>query len=130
MKRYFILILAVLFTTAVCSCSKRFEESYEHLVLNTTSYSLKADGGNFQFMVYYNNAWTAEINEGTLTEQTIENPKAPDWIFISRDGASHQDYLRVTYEPAIEQARTVYITIKADNGEQAIITLKQDERDN
>jgi len=125
MKRYLILIFFVLSVVTVCSCTKRFVENYEHLVLNTTNYTLKAEGGNFQFMVYYNNAWTAEICEGTLVDQIIENPKTPDWIFTSRDGASHQDYLRITYEPAVDTARTAYLTIKADNGEQLIVTLNQ-----
>lgn len=117
-------ILAALLLCSV-SCAKKYVEHYEHLVLTSTSYTLRAGGDSFQFMVYYSGSWTAELKGGTLVDNVIEDVCEVDWAFINRDGAPSQDYLRVTYEPATTVARTAYIVIKTDNGEQSIVTLTQ-----
>ena len=96
MKNFIIAIAAVF---ALAACNKPFEEKYPELVLDNYSYTLKADGGSIQLMVYYSDSWTAELS-GIDT----------DWIILSRTSAPGQAYLRMTYDSAVSGERTAYVT--------------------
>ena len=58
MKKIIIAILAVF---AIAACNRPFEENYPELLLDRYNITLKADGGSVQMMVYYSDAWTAEV---------------------------------------------------------------------
>ena len=102
------------FLFLLCSCNKPYREQYPELRVNATEYELSKDGGSFQLMVYYSGAWTVSLR----AEDT-------GWVLLSRDGASGQAYLRVTYDSAVAYARSAWLDLQADNGDQLTITLNQ-----
>ena len=108
------LIIAIVAVFAMAACNKPFEEKYSQLVLDNYSYTLKADGGSIQIMVYYSDAWTAELT-GADT----------DWVVLSRTSAPGQAYLRITYDSAVEAERTAYVTFYPAHGEPVELKLTQ-----
>ena len=100
------LIIAIVAVFAMAACNKPFEENYSQLVLDNYSYTLAADGGSIQIMVYYSDSWTAELT-GVDT----------DWIILSRTSAPGQAYLRITYDSAVEDERKAYVTFYPAHGE-------------
>lgn len=113
MKRYIILLLTAVL---ICSCSNRFEEYYPELKLSRNSYLLDSAGGTFQFMVYYSSTWNCSLET---------DAGDGEWLVLSRDGASGQAYIRVTYESSASSPRTASIVIKADNGDTETVILNQ-----
>ncbi len=111
MKKIIIAILAVF---AIAACNRPFEENYPELLLDRYNITLKADGGSVQMMVYYSDAWTAEV-AGVNT----------DWIILSRTGAPGQAYIRITYDSAIDVERTAYVTFYPAHGEPVELKLLQ-----
>lgn len=108
------LIIAIVAVFAMAACNKPFEENYSQLVLDNYSYTLDADGGSIQIMVYYSDSWTAELT-GADT----------NWIILSRTSASGQSYLRITYDSAVPVDRTAYITFYPAHGEPVDLKLTQ-----
>lgn len=108
------LIIAIVAVFALAACNKPFEEEYSQLVLDNYSYTLKADGGSIQVMVYYSDAWTAELS-GVDTS----------WLILSRTSASGQSYLRITYDSAIDVERTAYVIFHPTHGDPVELKLTQ-----
>ena len=111
MKKIIIAILAVF---AIAACNRPFEENYPELLLDRYNITLKADGGSVQIMVYYSDAWTAELTGIDA-----------DWIILSRTGAPGQAYIRITYDSAIDVERTAYVTFYPAHGEPVELKLLQ-----
>ena len=84
------------------------------LIFDGSTYTLDADGGSIQIMVYYSDSWTAELT-GADT----------NWIVLSRTSASGQSYLRITYDSAVSVDRTAYITFYPAHGEPVDLKLTQ-----
>ena len=111
MKKFIIAIVAVF---ALAACNKPFEENYSQLVLDNYSYTLNADGGSIQLMVYYSDAWTAELTGADTS-----------WIILSRTSAEGQSYIRITYDSAINVERTAYVVFYPSTGEPVELKLTQ-----
>jgi hypothetical protein len=111
MKKF---IIAMLMVFGLAACNKPYEENYPELLLDRYNITLKADGGSVQMMVYYSDAWTAEVT-GVNT----------DWIILSRTGAPGQAYIRITYDSAIDVERTAYVTFYPAHGEPVELKLLQ-----
>ena len=111
MKKFIIAIVAVF---AMAACNTPFEENYSKLVLDNYSYTLKADGGSIQIMVYYSDAWTAELTGADTS-----------WIILSRTSAPGQSYLRITYDSAVDVDRTAYVTFYPAQGDPVELKLTQ-----
>lgn len=107
-------ILTILAAALALSCNRPFKEDYPELTLSSTEYKLSADGGSFEFMVYYSGSWTAALRA-----------EDSSWLLISRDEASGMAYLRVTYDRAVDYARSAFIDIDAGSGGQMTVTLNQ-----
>ena len=108
--KFAILLLSLL---AVPSCMEKCEEHYGNLALNFTEYKLDAAGGSLMITVYYSSEWTASFEQ------------EPDWAYITRSRGKGVTQLRVVYEPAASEARTLLLDISCDNGDTATITMKQ-----
>ena len=111
MKKLIIILVAAF---AMAACNKPFEENYSQLVLDNYSYTLDADGGSIQLMVYYSDAWTAELTGADTS-----------WLILSRTSASGQSYLRITYDSAVNVDRTAYVVFYPSKGEPIELKLTQ-----
>ncbi len=108
------IIIAVLVMFAAFACNRPFEEQYPVLVLDKYDYELSVDGGSLHIMVYYSDAWTAELSAADTS-----------WVILSRTGAPGQAYLRITYDSAIDVDRTAYVVLTPSSGEPVELTLTQ-----
>lgn len=110
-RRFFLLVLSVLWAAA--SCTRPYNDTYEHLRVDRTELKLPAAEGTIAIMVYYSGSWNAALGEGC------------DWAGLDASSGSGITALHLHYQENILTARESSLTLSNDKDEFVTITITQ-----
>lgn len=99
-------------TLAFGGCANIYEDTFEELKLDYTTFNLKQEGGEFAFMVYYDGDWTISLD------------KEVDWLELEKTSGKGITPVHIKFQENHLFQRTVNMTING-GGESKVIAITQ-----
>lgn len=112
MKRYLLLLLAMLF--AFSACEKKWESSLDLGVYSTRINLSDVYEKDFTLTVFSNQDWTSVVTMGA------------DWLSLKENGGSSLGYVHVHADASMaENVRVGKITLRAASGKELVVNIVQ-----